>query len=107
MGLTLGEAIRHITNKNYAIVAGDLFEECFGRKYGTAAAIPAKDKTQWPIKLEEKLKSFHQLKLAEGEYKRTRQDIASDTYLEVKEWLEDSIGVPHPEIDRTFKLGIK
>jgi hypothetical protein len=107
MGLTLGEAIRHITNKNYAIVAADLFEDCFGRKYGAVAKIPAKDKTSWPIKIEDKLKELHYLKAAEGEFKRTRQDIASDTFIEVKAWLEDQIGVPHPEIDRSFKLGVK
>ena len=107
MGLTLGEAIRHITNKNYAIVAADLFEETFGRKYGDAAKIPARDKGSWPIKIEDKLKDTHFAKMAEGEFKRTRTDIASDTYLEVKQWLEDQVGVPHPEIDHSFKLGIK
>jgi len=107
MGLTLGEAIRHITNKNYAIVAADLFDECFGRKYGGAAKIPAKDKTSWPIKIEDKLKEQHYLIMAEGEFKRTRVDIASDTYMDVKSWLEDEIGVPHPEIDHNFKLGVK
>lgn len=107
MGLTLGEAIRHITNKNYAIVAADLFDECFGRKYGGAAKIPAKDKTAWPIKIEDQLKDVHYLKAAEGEFKRTRQDIASDTFIEVKAWVEDQIGVPHPKIDHSFKLGVK
>ena len=107
MGLTLGEAIRHISNKNYAIVAADLFDECFGRKYGGAAKIPAKEKTTWPIKIEEKLKTVHQAKLAEGEFKRTRQDMAGDTYVEAKVWIEDELGLPHPEVDRTFKLGVK
>jgi hypothetical protein len=107
MGLTLGEAIRHISNKNYAIVAADLFDECFGRKYGDIAKIPARDKTSWPIKIEDKLKDLHYAIMAEGEFKRTRQDIASDTYIEVKAWIEDHLGLPHPEIDRTFKLGVK
>ncbi|XUX00564.1 MAG: hypothetical protein TUN42_00885 [Dehalogenimonas sp.] len=107
MGLTLGEAIRHITNKNYAIVAADLFDEIFGRKYGDAAKIPARDKGSWPIKIEDKLKDTHFAKMAEGEFKRTRVDIASDTYLEVKRWLEDEAGVPHPCIDHDFKLGVK
>ena len=107
MGLTLGEAIRHISNKNYAIVAADLFDECFGRKHGGAAKIPAKDKTSWPIRIEDKLKVLHYEKIAESEFKRTRQDIASDTYIEVKAWIEDELGLPHPEIDRTFKLGVK
>ena len=106
MGLTLGEAIRHITNKNYAIVAADLFEEIFGRKYGSAAKIPARDKGSWPIKIEDKLKDMHFAKMAEGEFKRTRTDIASDTYLEVKQWVEDQVGVPHPEVDHNFKLGV-
>ncbi|PPD58207.1 hypothetical protein [Dehalogenimonas etheniformans] len=107
MGLTLGEAIRHITNKNYAIVAADLFDEIFGRKYGDAAKIPARDKGSWPIKIEDKLKDTHFAKMVEGEFKRTRVDIASDTYLEVKRWLEDEVGVPHPCIDHDFKLGVK
>ena len=106
MGLTLGEAIRHITNKNYAIVAADLFEEIFGRKYGGATKIPARDKGSWPIKIEDKLKDMHFAKIAEGEFKRTRTDIASDTYLEVKQWVEDQVGVPHPEVDHNFKLGV-
>jgi len=107
MGLTLGEAIRHITNKNYAIVAADLFDEIFGRKYGDTTKIPARDKGSWPIKIEDKLKDTHFAKMAEGEFKRTRVDIASDTYLEVKHWLEDEVGVPHPCVDHDFKLGIK
>ena len=106
MGLTLGEAIRHIVNKNYAIVAADLFDECLGKKYGEVAKVPAKDKTTWPIKIEDKLKEIHQAKLTEGEFKWTRQDVASDTYIEVKLWLEDELGVPHKEVDRSFKLGV-
>ncbi|MDV2988629.1 MAG: hypothetical protein P3T54_00500 [Dehalogenimonas sp.] len=106
MGLTLGEAIRHIVNKNYAIVSADLFDECLGRKYEGTANVPAKEKTTWPMKIEEKLKEVHQVKLGEGEFKWTRQDIGSDTYLDVKLWLEDELGLPHKEVDRGFKLGV-
>lgn len=106
MGLTLGEAIRHIVSKNYAIVSADLFEECLGRKYDGMANVPAKEKTTWPIQIEEKLKEVHELKMAEGAFKWTRQDIGSDTYIDVKLWLEDELGLPHKEVDRSFKLGI-
>ena len=107
MGLTLGEAIRHIVNKNYAIVSADLFEECLGHKYNGTANVPAKEKTIWPMKIEDKLKEVHLLKVAEGEFKWTRQDIGSDTYIDVKLWLEDELELPHKVIDRSFKLGVK
>ena len=68
---------------------------------------PARTKGAWPIKIErDRLKDVHFAKLAEGEFKRTRTDIASDTYLEVKSWLEDRVGVPR-EMSHNFKLGVK
>ena len=107
MELTLGESVRYIGNKRYQEVAEFLFEEALKKKLGANfEARQASERKTWLPKISQKLESRHRAKLAASLYSLTRQEIASQTFTETKDWLYDELGLPkYAEVNKGFHLG--
>ncbi|AGG06763.1 MULTISPECIES: hypothetical protein [Dehalococcoides] len=108
MELTLGEATRYVLNENYSKVATGMYIDAFHLKNGEKFnPETAPDKSKWLAQIEAKLKEMHAAKKATGTFSQPRHEIAQETYVETKLWLEKLLGVKgYEEKNKGFHLGL-
>lgn len=108
MELTLGEATRYVLNENYSKVATGMYIDAFhlkNREKFNPETAP--DKSKWLAQIEAKLKEMHAAKKATGTFSQPRHEIAQETYVETKLWLEKLLGVKgYEEKNKGFHLGL-